>query len=390
MKKAIIISAFDNYSYNVRTKYIEKYLKQQGYSCKVLSSDFDHRNKQKYTADRESLELIHVPEYKKNLSFKRIYSHYCFAKNVFKRLIELKPDLIYGSTPPNFLFTYISKYKKINQTVGVVYEIGDLWPETLPLEKKFKIILSPVLNIWKMLRNKNIGYADAVVFECELFKRRIKRYCISTYSKTIYLSKEDYFKEKFSFDDRKDNMVVFAYIGAINNIIDINIIINILKEVSVKKKILFRIIGDGENKKQLLKLCKEFHINYEDYGIIYDEQKKYEILKDCQFAFNIMKNTVSVGLTMKSLEYFHWGLILINNIPADSACLVEKYKCGVNIKDNDIKAISEWICKCNKEKINEYRKNSREVYENNFSEKHVMKDYKLILDYIEEKRMIVY
>lgn len=387
MKKAIIISTFDNYSYNVRTKYIEEFLKQQGYNCKIISSDFDHRNKQKYTVKRENLELIHVPEYRKNLSFRRIYSHYCFAKHVFKKLIELKPDLIYGSTPPNFLFSYLSKYKKMNFTVGLVYEIGDLWPETIPLEEKFKIILSPILNIWAMFRNKNIGYADAIIYECELFKQQIEKYCINTYSKTIYLCKEDYFRGKFSAENRKDNMAIFAYLGAINNIIDINIIINILKEVSSEKKILFKIIGDGENKKQLLKLCKKFDINYEDYGIIYDEQKKYEILKDCQFAFNIMKRTVSVGLTMKSLEYFHWGLIIINNIPADTAYLVEEYKCGINIKDNNLKATSEWICKCDMKKINEYRKNSREVYENYFSEKHMLKDYKLILDYIEEKKV---
>ena len=58
MKKAIIITPFDNYSYQVRIKYVEKYLIRRGYDVKIISSDFDHRNKTIYTSERDNLELI--------------------------------------------------------------------------------------------------------------------------------------------------------------------------------------------------------------------------------------------------------------------------------------------------------------------------------------------
>ena len=69
MQKAMIISCSDNYSYNVRTKYIEKVLLNKGYEVKFITADFDHRTKKKYDPARENIILVHVPKYKKN--FKR-------------------------------------------------------------------------------------------------------------------------------------------------------------------------------------------------------------------------------------------------------------------------------------------------------------------------------
>jgi hypothetical protein len=47
-----------------------------------------------------------------------------------------------------------------------------------------------------------------------------------------------------------------------------------------------------------------------------------------------MKDSVCVGLTMKSIDYFQHGLPIINNIPADTTEIVEKYGVGLNVKEN--------------------------------------------------------
>ena len=44
-----------------------------------------------------------------------------------------------------------------------------------------------------------------------------------------------------------------------------------------------------------------------------------------------MKDTVFVGLTMKSLDYLSYGIPLINNIQGDSFEIVEKEKIGFNL-----------------------------------------------------------
>lgn len=382
MKYAVIVTCFENYSYHVRMKYVEKYLKSRGYDCIVLSADFDHRNKKPYTVTRENLELLHVPAYKKNLSFSRIYSHYIFAKRVFERSKQIQPQLIYGSVPPNFLIAHLSKFKRTYKDTKLIYEIGDLWPETLPISKKWKALASPVLRAWAYLRNANIKEADGVIYECELFKKRISKFHPDVFSNTIYFCKKDFFHGKFKMAEEK-GVLNFAYIGSVNYIIDMELIVLFLTEMKKRKKVRLILIGTGENRGKLHELCKKNEIDFQDYGVIYDDERKYEILKECQFAFNIMKSSVVVGVTMKSIDYFHWGLCLINNIPADTEGIVNKYKCGLNMGYHSYKEVAHRIGDMRYGEIEKMRRNARNVYEKFFDEKIIRKKYERFLDRVE-------
>lgn len=384
MKQAVIVTPFDNYSYNVRVKYLEKYLTNRGYKCQVISSDFDHRKKCRYETHRTNLKLIHVPEYRRNVSLSRIYSHYKFAKSVFFELENIKPDLVYGSAPPNFLIKFIGKYKRKNICSKVIFEIGDMWPETLPLSGKKKEIISPILNVWASIRNKNLKYSDAIVYECDLFKQKLDRYHLNVHSDTIYLCKEDCYGQEERINDV--NQLNIAYVGSINNIIDIDCIIRILSGINKHRKVLFSIIGDGECKKELLANCQSNNISYIDYGILFDDNKKRDILKKCHFGLNIMKQSVRVGATMKSLEYFHWGLALINNIPADTQKIVDLYNCGVNIPlitADEIEKVTKIIVELSVEDIIRMKRESRIVFQKFFDEKAIEKKYEKLFDYVE-------
>ena len=39
------------------------------------------------------------------------------------------------------------------------------------------------------------------------------------------------------------------------------------------------------------------------YDSVFDEKEKIRILAPCDYAFNMMKGDISVGLTMKSIDY---------------------------------------------------------------------------------------
>ena len=376
MKKAVIITPFDNYSYQVRIKYVERYLFDRGYEVKVISSDFDHRNKTVYSVKRDNLELLHVPPYQKNLSYARINSHRVFAQKALERLGELKPELIYCSAPPNYLFKYTSQYKKRNPGVKLIYELGDLWPETLPLQAKIKKLVAPALKIWAGIRNKNIGFADGIIYECEMFSDVVAKNHPGVYSEVIYLSKEDYYKGKFSLSEIPDSTLRFAYVGSINNIIDIDLIVEIMRQVSQNRKAELVVIGGGESADRLFALCDQAGVKYENHGITYDEDEKHRILSSCHFGLNIMKESVAVGATMKSLEYFHEGLILINNIPADTAMIIEKYNCGFNVDANS-HDITQILFTSN---LKEMRNRSRSAYEELFDEKTVRVRFNQFLD----------
>ena len=379
--KAIIITYNDAYDYETRTKYVCEYLKQKGYDVEFLISDFNHRTKQKYIVNRENVKYIHVPKYSKNLSIGRIISCIVFAKKATKYLMKENFELIYHCAPPNITIKELIKLKR-KKEFFMITEIGDMWPETLPIPQKIKKIFRLPLSIWSNFRNKYLKYSDGVIYECDLFKNLLEQY---KKGQTIYLCKKDFFNNDFKIIKSNDEFLNFVYIGSINNIFDIDLVVNFLVKIKERKNTKFYIIGDGEYKSLLINLCEKNYINYQYCGIIYDNNEKYEILKKCQFAFNIMKNTVTVGATMKSLEYFHWGMAVINNISADTEKIIEKYNCGVNITsdNNDLQKKIDTILNLSNEDIEKMQLNSRRVYEEFFSEQIMKQKYLNFFDSIE-------
>lgn len=381
-KKALIITAFINYDYDIRIKYLRNYLIKKDYEVIILSSDFDHRKKKRFESSIENAIFIHVPAYRKNISLSRIYSHFLFSKKVFLTCREIEPDLIYGITPPNFLFAYLKKYKYRQKTVKVIYEIEDLWPEALPLNRKLKKIFMPITAIWSFIRNKNIKSADAVIFECDLFKNYLNETLLhNQFKRTIYLCRDDTYKEtEIPVGDRWQ----FLYLGSINNLIDINLIIKVLKIANQIKTSNLVIIGAGEKKDELVNKCKSIGVSVTDHGIIYDDSHKEKIISKCHFALNIMKDTVFVGATMKSLEYFHYGVPVINNIPADSSEMIQEFNCGFDIADNDNfeREFYNFLKMQDINSIAEMHNNSRKVYETYFSPNSFESNIKELMDKI--------
>lgn len=363
MNKILILSAFDNYSYAVRIKYVEKYFENIGYDVSILSADFDHRNKRKYQVERKNLNYVHVRHYKKNLSIARILSHREFAQKAFKYAEKMRPDIIYVSTPPNFLFRYASVYKKKYKTSKIIFEIGDMWPETLPVSNTIKKLISPCLNGWRMLRNKYIRCADGMIFECELFYKYLRDIVAGIPSEIIYLTKDLNGKETKVSAPSLKNGLSLCYVGSLNNIFDENLTSEFLNQIALKYPVTFHLIGDGEKKNQFLKMLRNVKII--DHGIVYDETEKAEIYSQCHMALNLMKTNVFVGLTMKSIEYFAAGLPVINNIPEDTFKIIKANQCGYNYIGDLAEAV-KWIETLDDNKITVMKDNSYKVYENNF------------------------
>ena len=146
--KAVCISCF-NY-YNNILKYVDDVLTEKGFDVIYITCHiFDHI-KSRYTIDSKKTIQMKTKAYDKNLSIKRLYSHYNFSIKVLKKVKEIKPDLIYVMLPPNSLAKFISNYKK-NNKVKLIYDIYDLWPETFP-SNGVKKKLSLIFKMWGDLR----------------------------------------------------------------------------------------------------------------------------------------------------------------------------------------------------------------------------------------------
>lgn len=363
MKKLAIVSCFDIYS--TRIKYIENFFSERGYRIKIISSDFDHIKKTKKEISKSNYELIKTNPYNKNISFYRIFSHYKFSKNAVEAIENYNPDVLWVMIPPNFLAYFSAKYKKTHGS-KLIFDIIDMWPETMPFyNKKIKIFT----NLWKKIRDKHIKIADAIVTECDLYKTKLP----STKNEiiTVYMGKGN--PQNCSLPDIMEDTVQFCYLGSINNIIDIPKIVLFLSDMQKKKKVFLHIIGDGENKNIFKDELQDKNINYKDYGKIFNEEKKLKIMRKCHFGINIMRETVFVGMTMKSIDYFQVSLPVINTIKGDTEKLVNKYNAGINIDELGIQRSVMKVIGLKPLDYIQLRKNTEKLFADNFSEAAIKK-----------------
>lgn len=321
--RAFIISCSDHYGH--RLHLWDKCLNRMGYSTRYVTSDFDHTTKKHFVCQVPGCVQIPVLPYRKNLSVQRILSHRMFAKRTKAFLENEAPDIIVALLPPNFLAKYLADYKRNHPNVKLIFDIFDLWPETFP-SGKAKQLLAPVFHIWAALRDRNLPAADFVTTECDLFREKLT---LGKNSETVYLCAEPSPVKSTPF--LPGDHLALCYLGSINNIIDIPSICHLISEVTKERNVVLHIIGKGEREQEFTDSAKAAGAEVHFHGAVYDAGEKQRIMDSCHFGLNIMKSSVCIGLSMKSLDYFRHGLPIINTIPADTGRLVTERNIGIQL-----------------------------------------------------------
>lgn len=321
MKKAIIISCFG--WRKGRLEYIEEYLHNHGYKVQQYASDYSHQKKE-YLEPEERVCAIHVRPYKKNLSFARLYSHYDFAEQIYKILCAEKPDLVYGVVPPNSVARVCAKYKRNHPQTKLVYDIIDMWPESYTARKLLKLPFT----MWASLRDSNLKYADHVFTECSLYHQFLPE--VKSLS-SLRLCRDETLLNNVPDWDGKE--VRIAYLGSINNIIDVTGIESLINALAKNFSVKVHIVGGGEAQSIFIQALQRAGALVEDHGMIFDKSKMQAIIGHCHFALNMMKSSVCVGLTIKSMDYFQLGVPMLNNIKGDTTDIIDEYHCGYNVDD---------------------------------------------------------
>jgi len=358
--KVVIINCFDTYGH--RVDLIEDYFEQSGHSVTRIESDFLHFEKRQRISFKYNSVIVPTRPYKKNLSFTRMLSHYEFARKAVQEAMKISPDLLYVLLPPNALAKYSSYYKSVKNDITLIFDLIDLWPETLPvnyLKDAFPF------QIWRNLRDKFLNKADYIISECDLYLKVLHGKFINIPTATLYLARNA--SDIVSYPKYISEDVHICWLGSINNIIDISGIVDLIKIISLYKPVVFHIIGDGESKISLIHESKKAGATVVDHGVIYDRAQKQVIFDQCRIALNMMKDSVCVGLTMKSIDYFEAGVPLVNSIPGDTAELVEKYKSGFNINKNNLNEIAKQIAMMEYEDYLKIHNNTRQVFLDTFT-----------------------
>lgn len=371
-KTALLISCSDHYHHRLRV--VDLCLQQRGYQTTYITSDFDHIRKQPFTCEVPGCVQLRTKPYKKNLSVARILSHRRFARDTFRYIEKenLQPDVIVALLPPNFVGHYAAEYKKKHPQVKLIFDIFDMWPETFPggLVKK---LLAPAFGVWAYVRNHSLPKADFVMTECELFRRLLKlteerSKIVPLCSKALDISPEDIVLS--------DKQLDLCYLGSINNVVSIPDICDLIGRLTPKKPVTLHIIGTGEQEQALIDGAKAAGANVQFYGPIFETKRKLEIMNRCHFGLNLMRTSVCIGLTMKSVDYFRHDLPIINNVPADTERLVKENGIGVAFDDR----CAETLCSLTVDQCLEMRQKVRQTFARYFDRKVVMQQIDGILD----------
>jgi len=332
-EKAVIISCFD--WYEKRLKPIKEVLEENGYFVIVFTSDYDHIKKEKIKKKIQECIYIPVKEYKKNISIDRLCSHHLFAKEVLNKLYSICPTFIYVLIPPNSVADVCRKYKQKHPEVKLIFDVIDLWPESMP-GKKYHSLLP--FRYWRKLRDNSLKVADHIFTECSLYQEKFES-SVRNKCSTLFLFKDkkggyDHDYLGLEDDTASKKKLKLCYLGSINHIIDIDGICQVVKNLSNNYDVEVRVIGKGESKDIFLDKLSKTGTNVKYYGPVFDEKEKKRILVECDYGLNMMIETVSVGLSIKSIDYLSYGLPLINNLKGDTWDIIEKESIGINIPKN--------------------------------------------------------
>ena len=292
---------------------VKQALEEMGYECTYITSDFAHIQKEHFEISLPNAMQIPTKPYYKNLSVERLSSHHFFARDAFRQVEKIDPDLLFTMVPPNSVAQYAARYKKKHPKCKLILDIFDLWPETFPSNRVKKLLALP-FSLWGSLRNKALKAADLVTTECSLYHKTLEKYCGKEKLCTLHPAKE--LPQLEPAVCLPEDSISLCYLGSINNIIDIPRIGQVI--AAIGGPVQLHIIGDGERRQELIDTAEAAGAEVTFHGKIYDAAEKQKIFDCCHFGLNIMKDSVCVGLTLKSMDYLAGGLPIINNIPGDT------------------------------------------------------------------------
>lgn len=356
-----------------RHHWFAKYLMKKGYDVKIFCSNRVHNSEislpLKHKLYSEELGPDNVPYvFVKTRAylgsgFSRVGNMIDFFRNVQKTLKIYKAKegtpqvLLASSVHPLTLLAGIRIAKKFN--ISCICEVRDLWPETLVQYGRLKkeSVFAKLLYFGeKMIYIK----ANALIFTMEGgvdyikekgWERNVPESKIFHINNGIDLDEFDINCKKFildnqNLDNRKKYKII--YTGAINPVNNLNIIVNVARQLKIYTDIVFLIWGNGIELDILKKRVEELKLN----NIIFEGrvEKRYIpgilVRGDLNLVHWEMSELLKYGCSYNKLfEYLAAGRPILSTIQTGKYDLLKKYQCGKEVENCTVDGIVKEILK---------------------------------------------
>lgn len=380
-------SDFESEDYN-RYTYIFNGLKNK-YQTIFVTSSFSHfTKKDKVKYPDENIVYIKETGYQKNVSIKRILSHFFFSYRVYKYLKKTvtEDDIIFCAIPSNSL-AYFSAKIKAKRGNRLIIDIHDTWPESfiplLPSRVKNNFLVKFLFSKWANLRNKGIKKCDLLVGESYEYVKNYEHFLSKDAESFPVLLGVNYdtIKNITKKDIQSDHKLKFCFAGNMGVNYDLSTIVNTLKryEKELSPFIDFYFIGNGELAPYIEEETKDLNYVKRIKKTSYDEY--ISILKNMDVGTNSFTKDSNVKLSYKQSDYMACGLLLLNNISGRISSELSQLGLSVDYEANNIESLYQGIQKSiDLIKNNKFDKQKMISYtEENFDRK---KCYEQLFQYI--------
>ena len=353
------------------------------YDLEVITSTFRHLTKKQRDLSAINLEnlpykvtMLFEPNYHKNISLRRIYSHHKFAKNIKKHLKNSeKPDYIIVSVPSLSVGSVVTKYANKHQ-IPVIVDIQDLWPEAFKMAINIPIISDILFAPMMHQANKIYKKASKIIAVSDTYVDRGLRNCPNKDGTGIYIGTDSVLAAKAveGIEISKDEKEFWVgYIGALGHSYDINTVskaIRLLKDKGIDN-VVFKVMGDGPLKNDFKKFADEMGIKSDFTGFL-DYGTMMATLSKCDVAVNPIVGKSVSSIINKVSDYAMTGSAVINtqNSP-EYRKLIDTYQAGINVENENAEALANAMLKLynDKKMLAQLKENSRRLGEEKFDRK---------------------
>ena len=348
MKDILIIANFCrdfSENDNGRFMYLCKELSKHN-TVEIITSDFAHATKMHKQKLKHkwpfTITFLHEPGYKKNISFKRFYSHYCWGKEVGRYLKSRnQPDIVYCAVPSLTGALEAAKYCERNKKHFIV-DIQDLWPEAFKMVLNIPIVSDVLFMPFAFIADRIYKRADDIVAVSETYVNRalrVNKKC--TNGHTVFLGTKletfDNGAVGSSVIEKKDSELWIGYCGSLSESYDIPNLIKAIWILSEKgySNLKLIIMGDGISRskfEECAEICSD--------KIIFTGRLEYDkmcaTLKSCDIVVNPIKHGSVASIINKHGDYAASGLPVVNSQESQEyRRLINEYQMGINCNNED-------------------------------------------------------
>lgn len=322
------------------------------YDVELITSNFYHTEKRRKNVEGEypfKITLINEPGYKKNISLKRLYSHWVFSKRASRYLKSLQSfDLIYASFP-SLSISQIALDVAEKKNIPLVVDLQDLWPEAFQKHLGENIISKTIINILKRKVDVVFSKASGLVAVSESFlERAIRASKNPAFTQALYIGSFPHIENLTAVQKNISKIIKIVYLGSLGESYDLKTAIKAFE--IAKQRLLdysinlsFDIIGDGPKKGELEVFANKIKSQVSFKGLLpYSEVST--LLPHYDIALNPIVSWSVASIINKHGDYALAGLPVINSQKNNEyKNLLAEYHCGISCEPENLEEMGSAI-----------------------------------------------